>query len=156
MEKLQEKDRHYPYCAEVVERIELSDKDYERGKNFNEGVAKLHQSLDGIDDLYFQTRGSSLNDALIVVEPLSPIQRTVVRSDNCYEWTVRPETTESLESLIISYFEIKKGSSGTIEMEGHSPGYRFRTGSDSSLPLKEIYIFDPTQHRVAIHIKEGN
>lgn len=157
MEELQERERFYPYCSEVTDKVELSSEDYERGQAFIEGIAGLNRAFTGIDDLRFDCSGSSLNDAIMIVEPQSPVRRTITRSDGFYEWTVTPETTESMEPLIISFFKTtyQKGTDSFI-VEGYSPSYRVSTLGYDSLPLMETSQFDPALHRVAIYIKDTN
>ena len=153
MESLQEKQRLYPYCNEIIDKIELSEEDYQRGQAFADGIAELSHALSGINDLIYNSSGSSLNDAIMVVEPQSPVWRRVTRADSFYKWTVTPEITESMEPLIIHAFKILQEGSSLKLVEGYSPSYRVSTPGYDSLPIMETYVFDPTQHQVAIHIK---
>jgi hypothetical protein len=147
-------EHHYPYAYEVIGEIEPIEEDFIRGSKFVDALSLQNEALEGVEywrDNYF----INFRQALMVVHPQSPVRRTVKRADDFYPWTVRPETTESSDLLIIEGVEIlspssEEGIQGFVR--GHSPSYKYNYGGDVK-PLIEIYTFDPTKHRIAIHIQ---
>ena len=149
-------EHNYPYYCEVedIDSIDLTEEDLIRGSKFINGLSLYQEAFTGVE-FTGNDYVINLRNALMIVQPQSPVMRTVMRSDGFYEWTVRPEITESISSLAIETIEIlppsnKEWQQGFIR--AHSPSYRYRYGSGEK-PLKEVYTFNPSLHRVAIHLK---
>lgn len=150
-------ERNCDYATEILEPMELTEDDWARGKKLVDSIVDEREALKGVQ-VEFDKRLTILQkDGVIVVEPESPIRRTVIKATSFYEWQSPNEVTESDARLIIKWFKILRPNErdydpDSVIVEAHSPEY---PGGHDRMLVEEVYTFDITKHRMAIHSIDG-
>lgn len=151
MEKPTEQERRCQYYCEAMREIDPTDEDFERGQKFVDALVALKEAFNGVDTAHGDFLTSLEKGGVIVVQPTSPVERTVVKSQPFYEYLSPNERTESDAQLVIKWFQLLRPrndvDSDGIMIEAHSPDYPINAGG---MPIEEVYKFDITRHKVAI------